>query len=78
MYGHRSTPASTATSRSTAISMPERVRNETTKAPCVSTVTAPNASAPSERVISTCAASVASAAITIPKTFWDVPERMLT
>jgi hypothetical protein len=43
---HRLWPASTATSRRTAMSMPERVANERTNAACVTTVTIPKPSAP--------------------------------
>jgi hypothetical protein len=59
------------------MSIPARVAKEVTNAAWVATVTIPNPLAPSERVNSTCAANVASAAITMPTTFCEVPERIV-
>jgi hypothetical protein len=57
--------------------MPERVAKEVTKAACVATVTIPNPFAPSDLVSKIWAPKVASAAMAIPTTFCEVPDRMV-
>jgi hypothetical protein len=57
--------------------MPERVANEVTKAAWVATVTIPKPFAPNDLVNKIWAPKVATAAIAIPATFCEVPERMV-
>jgi hypothetical protein len=57
------------------MSIPALVRNETTKAAWVITVTTPNPSGPNVRVRSIWAANVARAAMPMPMMFCEVPER---
>jgi hypothetical protein len=59
------------------MSIPALVAKDATKAAWVMTVTTPKPSAPSLFDIRMFAAKVAIAAIAIPTTFCDVPERML-
>ena len=49
--------------------MPTRVMKDSTKVPCVITVTTPKPSLPNARERTICAANVASAAMTIPMMF---------
>jgi hypothetical protein len=59
------------------MSIPALVAKDATNAAWVMTVTTPKPPGPSVFDIRTFAAKVATAAITIPTTFCDVPERML-
>src|SRR5438067_7571496 len=69
-------PTRMATSRTLATSMPNRVAVDAMNANCVATVTTPKIEAPSDLVITTCVAKVATTPAPRPMTFWPAPPRM--